>query len=85
MTDILLIVCSFLLVVCIVLLVILLTKKGKTGGSYDHKAMEELKGKIDHLGGAANYTNQAVTNLSSLTEYRLNNMQKNLNKQKAKC
>jgi DNA recombination protein RmuC len=81
MTDILLIVCSFLLTVCIVLLVILLTKKGKTGGGYDYKAMEELKGKIDHLGGAANYTNQAVTNLSSLTEYRLNNMQKNLNEQ----
>ena len=42
---------------------------------------DTIKEKIDTLGGVANYTNQSIANLSSMTEYRLNNMQKNLNEQ----
>lgn len=76
----LLIICIILLIICICLLFALLAKK--SGGSgIDDKSLDSLKSKIDSLGGATNYTNQSLSNLSSLTEYRLNNMQKTLNEQ----
>lgn len=81
MTDTLLIICIILLLLCVCLLFILLAKKSKSGNFANGKTLDELKGKIDNLGGATNYVNQAIANLSSLTEYRLNNMQKNLNEQ----
>ena len=81
MTDTLLIICIILLLLCVCLLFVLLAKKSKGGNFANGKTLDELKGKIDNLGGATNYVNQAIANLSSLTEYRLNNMQKNLNEQ----
>lgn len=76
----LLIVCILLLIICICLLFAVLAKKS-SGKGLDEKSLEALKGKIDALGGATNFTNQSLANLSSLTEYRLNNMQKTLNEQ----
>lgn len=81
MTDTLLIICIILLLLCVCLLFVLLAKKSKSGNFANGKTLDELKGKIDNLGGATNYVNQSIANLSSLTEYRLNNMQKNLNEQ----
>ncbi|MBE5753100.1 MAG: DNA recombination protein RmuC [Clostridiales bacterium] len=80
MTDTLLFICILLLIVCVILLVLNLTKKGAQPILKD-KSLNEIKEKIDRLGGTSDYTNQAINNLSSLTEYRLNNMQKNLNEQ----
>ncbi len=81
MTEALLIICIILLLLCVFLLFVLLAKKSKGGNLGGGKTLDELKGKIDNLGGATNYVNQSIANLSSLTEYRLNNMQKNLNEQ----
>ena len=75
----LLIVCIILLVVCICLLLAILFKKPPVVGKIE--GTDAIKEKIDTLGGVANYTNQSIANLSSMTEYRLNNMQKNLNEQ----
>lgn len=80
MTDTLLFICIVLLLVCVILLILNLAKKSPQATGKD-KSINELKEKIDRLGGTADYTNQAINNLSSLTEYRLNNMQKNLNEQ----
>lgn len=80
MTDTLLFICIVLLLVCVILLILNLAKKSPQTTGKD-KSINELKEKIDRLGGTADYTNQAINNLSSLTEYRLNNMQKNLNEQ----
>lgn len=80
MTDSLLFICIILLIVCVVLLICNLLKKSPQAIGKD-KTVNELKEKIDRLGGTTDYTNQAINNLSSLTEYRLNNMQKNLNEQ----
>ena len=80
MTDTLLFICILLLIVCVILLVLNLTKKGAQP-IFKDKSLNEIKEKIDRLGGTSDYTNQAINNLSSLTEYRLNNMQKNLNEQ----
>ncbi len=80
MTNTLLFICILLLIVCVILLVLNLAKKG-TQPFLKDKSLNEIKEKIDRLGGTSDYTNQAINNLSSLTEYRLNNMQKNLNEQ----
>ena len=80
MTDTLLFICILLLIVCVILLVLNLTKKCAQP-IFKDKSLNEIKEKIDRLGGTSDYTNQAINNLSSLTEYRLNNMQKNLNEQ----
>lgn len=79
MTEPLLIICIVLLIICICLLFALLFKKPPVVGKIE--GADLLKEKIDTLGGVANYTNQSIANLSSMTEYRLNNMQKNLNEQ----
>ncbi len=79
MTEPLLIICIVLLIVCICLLLAVLFKKPPVVGKIE--GADLLKEKIDTLGGVANYTNQSIANLSSMTEYRLNNMQKNLNEQ----
>ena len=80
MTDTLLFICIVLLLVCVILLILNLAKKTPQATGKD-KSINDLKEKIDRLGGTADYTNQAINNLSSLTEYRLNNIQKNLNEQ----
>lgn len=77
----LLVLCLVLLLFCVVLLFAILLKKSLPAGALNDKQLDPIKSKIDSLGGAINYTNQAVTNLSSMTEYRLNNVQKNLNEQ----
>ena len=79
MTEPLLIICIVLLIICICLLFCVLFKKPPVVGKIE--GADVLKEKIDTLGGVANYTNQSIANLSSMTEYRLNNMQKNLNEQ----
>ena len=79
--TILLWICIVLLVACLCLLLALFFRKTRNVGSADDKTLNELKAKIDSLGGASNFTNQAINNLSSMTEYRLNNMQKTLNEQ----
>ena len=79
MTEPLLIICIVLLIICICLLLAVLFKKPPVVGKIE--GTDLLKEKIDTLGGVANYTNQSIANLSSMTEYRLNNMQKNLNEQ----
>ena len=79
MTEPLLIICIVLLIVCICLLLAVLFKKPPVVGKIE--GADLLKEKIDTLGGVANYTNQSIANLSSMTEYRLNNMQKNINEQ----
>ena len=79
MTEPLLIICIVLLIICICLLLGVLFKKPPVVGKIE--GADVLKEKIDTLGGVANYTNQSIANLSSMTEYRLNNMQKNLNEQ----
>ena len=79
MMEPLLIVCIILLVVCICLLLAILFKKPPVVGKIE--GTDAIREKIDTLGGVANYTNQSIANLSSMTEYRLNNMQKNLNEQ----
>ena len=79
MTEPLLVICIVLLIICICLLLAVLFKKPPVVGKIE--GTDLLKEKIDTLGGVANYTNQSIANLSSMTEYRLNNMQKNLNEQ----
>jgi DNA recombination protein RmuC len=79
--TILLWICIVLLAACLCLLLALFFRKTRNVGSADDKTLNELKAKIDSLGGASNFTNQAINNLSSMTEYRLNNMQKTLNEQ----
>ncbi|MBR2341031.1 MAG: DNA recombination protein RmuC [Clostridia bacterium] len=79
MTEPLLIICIVLLIICICLLLGVLFKKPPVVGKIE--GADTIKEKIDTLGGVANYTNQSIANLSSMTEYRLNNMQKNLNEQ----
>ena len=79
MTEPLLIICIVLLITCICLILCVLFKKPPVVGKIE--GTDLLKEKIDTLGGVANYTNQSIANLSSMTEYRLNNMQKNLNEQ----
>lgn len=63
-----------LMLICIVLLLILIKKPS---GASD----EKLKEKIDKLGSATDYTNQSLVTLSTMTEYRLNTLQTNLNEQ----
>ena len=77
----LLILCLVLLLFCVALLFAILLRKSLPAGTLNEKQLDSIKGKIDSLGGAVNFTNQAVSNLSSMTEYRLNNVQKNLNEQ----
>ena len=79
--TILLWICIVLLAACLCLLLALFFRKTRNIGNADDKTLNELKAKIDSLGGASNFTNQAINNLSSMTEYRLNNMQKTLNEQ----
>ena len=79
MIEPLLIICIVLLIICICLLVAVLLKKPPAVGKIE--GADAIKEKIDALGGVANYTNQSIANLSSMTEYRLNNIQKNVNEQ----
>ncbi len=78
----LILICLALLVLCVVLLFALLLKKGKTAAETKNDgSMDALKEKMDKLGGIADYTNKSITSLGSMTEYRLNNMQKTMTDQ----
>ena len=77
----LILICIALLLLCILLLFALLLKKNKGTEKKNDGSMEALKEKIDKLGGVADYTNKSITSLGSMTEYRLNNMQKTVNDQ----
>ena len=77
----LILICIALLLLCILLLFALLLKKNKGTEKKNDGSMEALKEKIDKLGGVADYTNNSITSLGSMTEYRLNNMQKTVNDQ----
>ncbi len=78
----LLFICVALLVLCVLLLFALLAKKGKPAAEGKNgKDTEALKEKLDKLGGVTDYTNKAITSLGSMTEYRLNNMQKTMGDQ----
>ena len=77
----LILICIALLLLCILLLFALLLKKNKGTEKKNDGSMEALKEKIDTLGGVADYTNKSITSLGSMTEYRLNNMQKTVNDQ----
>ena len=69
--------CLCLLAFCAVALTVLLLRKknGNDGGT------SETNGKIDKIYAASDYTQRSLSQLGSMTEYRLNNMQKNLNDQ----
>lgn len=74
-------ICIALLLFCVILL-LLLVKGQKTGGNLGNdKSMDALKEKIDKLGGGVDYTNKAISSLGSMTEYRLNNIQKSVAEQ----
>lgn len=78
----LIIVCIMLVCLCVLLLFALLFKKGKSGNAgTDERGMDALKEKMDKLGGIADYTNKSISSLGSMTEYRLNNIQKSVNEQ----
>ena len=78
----LILICLALLVLCVALLFALLLKKGKTAAETKNDGgMDALKEKMDKLGGIADYTNKSITSLGSMTEYRLNNMQKTMTDQ----
>lgn len=81
----LIIVCLVLLLLCVFLLLVLLSGKKKSEKEKpfvkNERGMDALKEKMDKLGGAADYTNKAISSLGSMTEYRLNNMQKAINDQ----
>lgn len=78
----LIIVCLMLVCLCALPLFALLFKKGKSGsGGIDERSMDALKEKMDKLGGIADYTNKSISSLGSMTEYRLNNIQKSVNEQ----
>lgn len=77
----LLILCIVLLAFCAFLLLLLLARgKGRENGKNDG-GVDALKEKIDKLGGIVDYTNKSITSLGSMTEYRLNNIQKTVSEQ----
>lgn len=76
------IVCIALLTLCAVLLVALLIRTGKRASEKENdKGVDALKEKLDKLGGVIDYTNQSISSLGSMTEYRLNNIQKSVAEQ----
>lgn len=78
----LILVCIALLVLCVILLSALLARTGrKKAAGQNDGGMDALKEKIDKLGGIADYTNKSIVSLGSMTEYRLNNMQKTMTDQ----
>lgn len=78
----LILICIALLVLCVLLLLLLLSKRNKHSAEQKNDgSMEALKEKMDKLGGIADYTNKSITSLGSMTEYRLNNMQKTMTDQ----
>lgn len=73
----LILICLALLVLCVLLLFALLSKSKRTvAETKNDGSMDALKEKIDKLGGIVDYTNKSISSLGSMTEYRLNNMQK---------
>lgn len=78
----LLFICIALLVLCVILLFALLSKRNKRPSEKKNdEGMDALKEKIDKLGGIADYTNKSISSLGSMTEYRLNNIQKSVSDQ----
>lgn len=72
-----LLLCLCLLIFCALCLCVLIFRKKeeKDGGSY------ETNGKIDKLYASSDYTQKSISQLGAMTEYRLNNIQKNLTEQ----
>lgn len=72
-----LVLCLCLLLFCaLCLCVLLLRKKNANDGG-----KSETNGKIDKLYAASDYTQKSLSQLGAMTEYRLNNIQKNLTEQ----
>lgn len=74
-TTVLLWVAIGMLALCILLLLILLGRKTTNGNGGDTK---ELESKIDKLGTVTDYTNRNLDDLNSKTEFRLNQIQRQL-------
>ena len=77
----LIVICIALLLLVVLLLLVLLSRKPKSAQNGNDTGMDTVKEKLDKLGGVADYTNKAITSLGSMTEYRLNNMQKTVGEQ----
>ena len=77
----LIVICIALLLLVVLLLLVLLSRKPKSAQNGNDTGIDAVKEKLDKLGGVADYTNKAITSLGSMTEYRLNNMQKTVGEQ----
>lgn len=77
----LIVICIALLLLVVLLQLVLLSRKPKNAQNGNDTGMDAVKEKLDKLGGVADYTNKAITSLGSMTEYRLNNMQKTVGEQ----
>ena len=77
----LIVICIALLLLVVLLLLVLISRKPKSAQNGNDTGIDAVKEKLDKLGGVADYTNKAITSLGSMTEYRLNNMQKTVGEQ----
>ena len=77
----LLVLCLILLIACALMLLVLLFRKKTGGQAANDGGMDALKEKIDKLGTISDYTNQSISSLANMTEYRLNNIQKSVGDQ----
>ena len=77
----LIVICIALLLLVVLLLLVLISRKPKSAQNGNDTGIDAVKEKLDKLGGVADYTNKAITSLGSMTEYRLNNIQKTVSEQ----
>jgi DNA recombination protein RmuC len=76
MTEILLVIETILTAVCLVILLAVCLKKKKDVPPQDTRILQE---KIDKLGAVTDYTNRTLSDLNTQTEFRLNQIQRQLN------